>query len=320
MAITIGQVRAITHDLVLNSLTDNVYQAAAGFRVLYNEREKEQGGNDIGAPVIIGGVDNTTGGWYQGAEELAGDEKDDITRVKVDWKQVQETVLLSKLDIMKNNGSAGVLKLVASKVKIAEKRLKSRLATGVFSDGTDSLVFNGLQQIIHASGAYGGLAIGDIVDESGSNAWLSYIKTSAGTLTQAMMQLALGEASEDMDIPHFAVMRQNVYNEIWGLLAAEQRIMAEDSSFSGGGHDQRKVLIYNGIPHYIDSHAPAQTIYYINKDYTKLHVHVMEDLTAQKFDKLEKSNAVKERMLLTGNILCVSRRANSAISGITVAA
>lgn len=319
MSITIGQVRAITHDLVLNSLADNVYQSAAGLRRFYKNREKQTGGNDIGSPVIIGSVDNTTGGWYQGSEELAGDEKDDISRCKVDWKQVQETILLSKLDIMKNNGSAGVLNLAASKVKIAEKRLKSRLSTGIFSDGSDALQFNGLQEIIKATGTYAGLAVTDIKDEAGADAWLAYVKAMGGAVTEVAIQGAMGEASEDEDKPHFAVMRQNVYNEVWGILAAHQRIIAEESSFSGGGHDQKKVLMYNGIPFLIDSHMLAQAIYFVNEDYTKLHVHTMEDLAAQKFDKLEKSNAVKERMLLTGNLLCNNRRMNSAITGITVA-
>ena len=320
MAITIGQVRAITHDLVLNSLADNVYQSAPGLRRFYSKREKQTGGNDIGSPVIIGSVDNTTGGWYTGSEELAGDEKDDISRCKVDWKQVQETILLSKLDIMKNNGGAGVLSLAASKVKIAEKRLKSRLSNGIFSDGTDALMFNGLKQIIAATGDYAGLSIGDIKDESGADAWLAYVKAMGGSLTEPAIQLAMGEASEDEDKPHFGIMRQNVYNEVWGLLQAHQRIIGDDSSFSGQGHDQKKVLIYNGIPFLIDSHMKAQSIYFINEDYTKLHVHSMEDMAAQKFDKLEKSNAVKERMLLTGNLLCNNRRMNSEISGITVAA
>jgi hypothetical protein len=319
MTISIGQVRAITHDLVLNSLTDNVYQSAAGLRHFYNKREKQDGGNDIGSPVIIGGVDSTTGGWYSGASTLNDAEKDDITRAKVDWKQVYETVLISNLDILKNNGSAGILKLVAAKVKIAEKRLKSRLATGIFSNGTDALVFDGLEQII-GSGNYAGLASGDILDESGASAWLAYQLTGAGTLTEVMQQRALGKATEDEDRPNVAFMRQNTYNEVWGILAAHQRIIVEDASFSGAGHDQKKVLLYNGIPHYVDSHMKAASIYYVNSEYTKLHVHSMEDMKAQSFKQLEDINAIKERMLLTGNMFSCNRRANSSIEGITVVA
>jgi hypothetical protein len=319
MTITIGQVRAITHDLVLNSLTDNVYQSAAGLRHFYNKREKQDGGNDIGSPVIIGGVDSTTGGWYTGASTLNDSEKADITRAKVEWKQVYETVLISNLDILKNNGSSGILKLVAAKVKIAEKRLKSRLATGIFSNGSDALVFDGLEQII-GSGNYAGLASGDILDESGASAWLAYQLTSAGTLTEVMQQRALGEATEDEDRPNVAFMRQNTYNEVWGILAAHQRIIVEDASFSGAGHDQKKVLMYNGIPHYVDSHMKAASIYYVNSEYTKLHVHSMEDMKAQSFKQLEDINAIKERMLLTGNMFSCNRRSNSSIEGITVVA
>ena len=320
MAITIGQVQAITHDLVLNSLADNVYQSAAGLRFFYGKREKQDGGNDIGSPVIMGGVDSTTGGFYTGASTLVDAEKDDITRAKVNWKQVYETVLISNLDILKNNGSAGVLKLAASKVKIAEKRLKSRLASSIFSDGSDVLGFNGLQQIIAASGDYAGLSVGDIIKENGDNAWLAYVKTSAGTLTEPLMQLAFSKACEDEDRPDAAFMLQNVYNELFGVLSSHQRIIAEDSTFSGAGHDPKKVLIYNGIPHFVDSHMKAQSIYYVNSEYTKLHVHSMEDMKAQSFKQLEDVNAIKERMLLTGNMFCNRRMSNSELAGITVVA
>ena len=325
MTITYGQVRAITHDLVLKSLADGVFNSSAGFRAFYKVREKMDGGNNIGAPVIISGQeDDTTGGWYAGAALLNDAEKDDITRAVVDWKQVYETVLIANSDILKNSGASAILKLLSSKVMIAEKRMKGRLARGVFGDGTNALAFNGLQQIIAATGDYAGLAISDIKNEAGSNAWLAQVTDisaiASGALTERHMQNALGKATEDEDRPHMAIMLQSVYNEVWNLLREHQRILADDSTFSGGGHDQKKVLIYNGIPHYIDSHMKAQSIYYVNTEYTKLVVHSQEDLKAQSFKQLEDVNAVKERMLLMGNMFCNNRARNSELSGIAVAA
>lgn len=320
-AITIGQVRSITHDLVLKSLADGVYNSAAGFRNFYKNREKKDGGNNIGGPVIIGGSDDiSTGNWYAGAANLPDSEVDDITRAFVDWKQIYETVLISKLDIMKNNGTSQILDLAAEKVKIAEKKMKARLARGVFQNTGNALAFDGLFGIVAATGDYAGLSIDDIKDEFGANAWLAFILALNGPLTQPSMQLTLGKATEDEDRPQWAFMKQNVYNELWNILSQEQRIIADDSSFSGGGHDQKKVLVYNGLPHYVDSHAIDQTLTYINNDYTKLYVHTMEDMEAQKFDKLEDVNAVKSRMLLTGNLFCNRRKSNSQISGITVVA
>ena len=321
MTITVNQLQAITHALVLKSLSDGVFNSAAGFRNFYKNREKLDGGTTIEAPVIISGLeDDTTGGWYFGAESLQEAEKDDITRAKVSWKQVFETVLVSQADINMNSGKSQILRLLSSKVDIAEKRMKTRLAKSVFGSGANAKEFVGLQAIIAGSGDYAGLSVGDIKDEEGADAWLAYVKALGGALTEKTMQLAVGEATEDEQRPHFAIMKQNVYNEVWGLLSEHQRILAEDSSFSGGGHDQRKVLIYNGLPHYIDSHMKAQSIYYINNDFTKLVVHANEDMKAQSFKQLEDVNAVKERMLLMGNMFCRNRRANSEISGITVVA
>jgi hypothetical protein len=321
MSITVNQLQAITHALVLKSLADGVFNSAAGFRNFYKNREKLDGGTTIEAPVIISGQeDDTTGGWYFGAETLQEAERDDITRAKVSWKQVFETVLVSQADINMNSGKSQILRLLSSKVDIAEKRMKTRLAKSVFGSGANAKEFVGLQAIIASTGDYAGLSVGDIKDEDGADAWLAYVKTSAGTLTESLMQLTLGNATEDEDRPHWAVMKQNVYNEVWGLLKEHQRILADDSSFSGAGHDQKKVLVYNGIPHYIDSHMKAQSIYYINNDFTKLCVHSNEDMKAQSFKQLEDINAVKERMLLMGNMFCRNRSKNSELAGITVVA
>lgn len=320
MAITISQVKAITHDMVVKALADNVYQSAAGLRRFYERRVKLDGGNDIGSPIIIGGVDSTTGGWYSGADTLTDAEKDDLTRAKVDWKQVYETVVLSKLDIMKNGGSAGILNLVASKVKIAEKRMKSRLSSGIYADGTDSLVFDGLQLIISTS-AYGGLSASDFTNESASNAWQAQIKSNSGTdraLSGSLIQQAMGAASEDEDRPSLALMKQNVFDELWSILEPHQRIMTEEG-LSGAGHSQKKVLMYNGIPFLIDSHMKAQSIYFVNEDYVKLYVHRQEDLAVQSFNKLEDQNAIKERLLLAGNLLCNNRRFMAELADINVA-
>lgn len=322
MAITIGQVQAITHDLVIEGLKSSVFNSAALFRVMYEKREKKAGGNNIGAAVVINGsLDATTGQWYSGATALVGAEKSDITRAVVQWKQAQETILLSKLDIMKNNGVAQILGLMTEKVDIAKDRFKARLSAGVHSDGTtEPLAFGGIRQFITATGDYAGLSVGDIVDSSGANAWLAYVGGTTGVLTEAKMQTGKGKATQDLEAPTAAFMQQNVYNEVWGLLQAHQRIVSDDSSLNGSGHDQKKVLIYNGIPHYIDSYCESAALVYINTDFTKLYVHSMEDMVAQNFDKLEDSNAVKNRMLITGNVLCSKRNRNSKLTGITVVA
>lgn len=322
MTITIAQLQAVTHDLVLKELADGSFKSSAGFRKFYEGREKLDGGVKIGSPVIISGqADDTTGGWYSGAEELQDSERDDITRAEVDWKQGYETVLIAKSDINKNKGSrTQILNLLTSKVKIAGNRFDARVASSVFGDGSNAKALNGLQQVIAATGDYAGLAISDIKDEFGNDAWLSYVKTSAGTLTETLMQLTLGRATEGKMRPDWAVMKQNVFDEVWGLLKEHQRILVEDSSFSNAGHDQRKILVYNGIPHLIDSHMKAQSIYYINSEFTKLYVHQDEDMKTQSFPFLENSNAIKERVVFMGNLFCNNRSKNSELAGITVVA
>jgi hypothetical protein len=147
---------------------------------------------------------------------------------------------------LKNNGKMQALNLVASKVKIAEKRMKSRLIDGVFSDGTDSEVFNGLQEIIKDDADYGGIAVGDILLEDGGNGWAAIEKDNAGTdraLSLSLIQSAMGAATEDSDMPTVAVSKQSTFDELWNLLSPHQRLV-KDTNMSGLGH--KGVLNYNG--------------------------------------------------------------------------
>lgn len=320
MAITYAQLQAVTHDLVLKELADGSFKSSAGFRKFYDAREKLDGGNKISSPVIISGApDDTTGGFYSGSETLSDSEKDEITRAEVNWKNAYETVLIAKSDINKNKGSrTQILNLLTSKVKIAGNRFDSRMASSIFGLGTNAKEFDGLQKVIAATGDYAGLAISDIKDEFGSDAWLSYVKAAGGSVTEVLMQLAISRATEGKMRPDWAVMKQDVYNEVWGVLKEHQRILVDDKGLSGAGHDQRKILIYNGIPHLIDSHMKAQSIYYINSEFTKLYVHQDEDMATQSFPFLEGSNAIKERVVFMGNMFCNNRSKNNELSGITV--
>lgn len=320
MTISITQLNAISHVWVQKKLTDQVYNTNALLKALYDKRVKLDGGTKITAPVISGSVDSTTGDWYTGMDNLDAAQKDDVTRAEVDWKQIHETVLLSRADINKNSGDMQILNLLKSKIEIAQFRMKSKLADGVYSDGTTNTeAFNGLQQIIHASGTYAGLAISDILDEDGNNAWVSYINSNSGTnraLSLRLIQQAQGKATYDADKPTMAVCRQNVLDEVIALLAPHQRLMTDDKMSKMGFEG---VLKYNGIPWLVDSHMEANAVYFLNENHFKLYVHAQEDMRVQKFDQLENQNGIKHRVLLMGNVLCDGRRYLSKVDDISVA-
>jgi hypothetical protein len=320
MAITITQLNAISNVWAQKKLTDQVYLTNALLKVLYDARVKLDGGTKITAPVISGAVDSTTGGWYSGLDTLNAAPKDDITRAEIDWKQIYETVLLSKADINKNNGDMQILQLLKSKIEIAQFRLKSRLGSGVHNDGTVTDAFNGLQQIIHASGSYAGLAVADILDEAGNSSWVSYILGNSSVdraLSLRHIQQTMGRATIDADKPTHAVCKQDVLDEVIALLAPHQRLATSDE-MKGMGF--KGVLEYNGIPFLVDSHAKAKSISFINKNHFKMYVHTAEDMLVEKFDKLESKNGVQQRVLLMANVLCDGRRYLSRVDDIAVSA
>jgi len=319
MTISITQLNAITHVLVLKKLTNNVYNTNPLLKRLYENKVLLDGGTKIGAPVISGASDSTTGGFYTGMANLDSSEKDDITRAEVNWKQFHETVLISRADILKNSGSMQQLNLVKSKITVAEMRAKAKLALGLYSDGTDTEKFNGLQEIINLTGAYAGLAVSDILDEAGANAWIPVIKSNSGTsrsLSLSLVQQAMGATAYDEDRVSLAVSKQNVFDELWNLLSPHQRLMTDDK-MSGMGFEG--ILKYNGIPFIVDSHMKAGSFYFVNENHFKMYVHKDEDMRVQSFDQLENQNGIKRRVLLMANFLCDARRQLAELADIAVA-
>jgi hypothetical protein len=327
MAVSITQLNAITHVMVLKKLTDQVFNTNAALKRAYEKRVRLDGGTKIGAPVAIPTIDSATGTWYSGMENLDAAESDDISRAEVEWKQLHETVLISRADVLKNSGTMQQLNLVAEKVKLAQGKMKVKLATGLHSDGTtNTKAFNGLQQIIHASGDYAGFAIGDFKMEDGTtNAWVSYIKSNSGTARQlslALVQQTMGGCTFDSEKPTYAISRQAAFNELWNLLSPHQRLMTDDE-MSGLGF--KGTLQFNGIPWLVDSHAKQSSstngsFSFINEDHFKLYVHKDEDMKVQSFDQLENQNGIKRRVLLMGNVLCDGRRYLGELSDISISA
>lgn len=76
--------------------------------------------------------------WYQGSELLSTAYNPTMTAPEFNWKQAAVAVTASGLEQRQNSGPEGVIKLVASRLKIAEATMQNQLNAAVFGDGTGS--------------------------------------------------------------------------------------------------------------------------------------------------------------------------------------
>jgi hypothetical protein len=312
MALTYNQITAITEKLFLKKLTDGIYDSNAIIKRLNRPGKKmvKDGGEKIVTPIIYSKPGE--GGWYTDLDVLSTNRTDNISAAEYEWKQLHEPIRVSRLEMLKNNGDAAKLSLIAAKTQIAEKNIRENLAVGLFSSGAGKLM-TGLDACISTTSTYGSIAVADFAQ------WIAVVNSNAGDnrpLTLALVQQFFGALSNEADKPTVFAMRQNVYDQLHGLFQPHQRLNSAEMSKLGF----ENVLTFNGVPCIVDSHVPANTIIGINEDYFHLCVHREEDMRKETIERMETSNSMLFRIFWAGNAVCTNRRYQGKISDLEVAA
>jgi hypothetical protein len=320
MALTYTQLTALTNKLIKKKLTEGVFKNDALLARFRKNQELEDGGTKITCPLFSVDDTGSTGEFYEPTDALALTTYDGISASEHEWRYIQESIVIYKADIAKNGGDSGKVKLVSSKVKQAEMAMKQRMIKGILSDGGASLgaadtdQFDGLEAIIASSGTYGGIAPADLAT------WVSYVDDNAGVdraLTQAMVDKAYDQTVENgIGGASLGIMDKSVFTKFKGLLTGQQRVMREDT-VSGQGH-KGQTLVYNGIDHMIVNLMPANTLFYVDEEHVKLHVHREHNMRRQSITDLETADALLERIFLYGNLIASERKFNSRINDIAV--
>lgn len=316
MALTDNQITSITERKYIPKLVDNVYKSNAYLARATRDGKllKLDGGINIVCPIISSKPNTSQKGYFSDLDTLPTDRTDNITAAKFDWKQNSEPIRISRLEMLKNNGDAAKLKLIESKMKIADKNIKENLGFGIFSDGTaySSKIITGFAAMISESSTYGEIAVADMAD------WAAKVEDNGGTarpLTLALMQKVFGLCTEDSDKPTMLTGLQNVYDQAWSLYQPTQRLMNSDMAKLGFIN----VLEFNGVPFIVDSHNASGEILFINEDYAQLAVHVNENLRSETIERMETSASMLARIFWAGNLTCSNRRFQGKLSDISVA-
>lgn len=319
-ALTYDQVTSITHDLINDKLTEGVFKSNKFLERLRSKQELEDGGNKIICPLMTEDDTGTTGEFYDKTDTLALTAYDGISASEHAWKHIQESVLIYRADIAKNSGRLGVLKLIDSKVRQAEMAMRQRMVKGALSDGTaatgalSTKQFVGLLAVIKDTGAYGNINPADLAT------WISYVDDNGGVLralTLGIVDKAYDQAVEEgIGAPTVGIMDKSVFTKFKGLLGANQRTTRE-STLSGQGHKGQSI-VYNGIDYMVENNMPANTLFHVDEDHFKLHVHKDNNMRRQSIKDLETTDALLERIFLYGNTVATERRFHSRVNDILV--
>jgi hypothetical protein len=141
------------------TLVDNIFTA----RVLLDHLNSkgrvlvEEGGSSIVEPLVY--AQNDTTGSYSGYDAIDLTPQEGISAAEYNWKQMASSIAISGIEEAKNRGTEAIIKLLNAKIMQAEESIKEELNQMLYGDGTGNggKDFNGLANIISASGTVGGI-------------------------------------------------------------------------------------------------------------------------------------------------------------------
>ena len=271
MALSIGQLDAITHRYIMPKLHDAIFDSNPLLKRLMasGQYHSVPGGTYVEIPLAYAAGSAL---WYQGTETLNTAELDQLTSARYSWCNLATPITISEEDELKNGGSAGVLKLLASKAMLAEKTIKDSMGTGLYSAGTDTKSIVGLRDVVAIDQTVGGISQTDY------SWWQGIVDSTTTTLSISAVNTVFENATVDSEKPTVIVSPRTPYTKYYNLLQPMQRFT--DSETAKGGFSN---LLFNGIPWLVDSHAPSSHVFGLNEKHLWLCYHPERNFTKTDF-------------------------------------
>lgn len=309
MALSITQLAAITHRLIVPKAVDNIF---ASNPLLFRFKEKGiryEGGRTIVQP--LANTDLTTTTEYEGAEILPTSLNENLTGAEYQWRQYTSLFGVTGREEIQNAGKSAILNLLDTKRKICELSLLNKLGTDLQGSNSSGKALDGLGNFLSASTTHGGIAVADMAN------WIARVRTLsvAGTLTLFEMQKAFGAAVIGSEHPTVIVTRQSVYDKLWSLYQPDQRF--NDSKMADAGFGGLK---FNGIPIVVDSHVTGTDggnqdnwVEMLNENYLGLVTHSSVNFKVVPIPTLKDQDVKLIRILWAGNMWASARWVHSVI-------
>jgi len=223
--------------------------------------------------------------WYQGSEVLNTSYNPTMTAPEFNWKKAAVAVTASGLEQRQNSGAEGVIKLVASRVKVAEATMQNQINAAVFGDGTSGggKSIGGLDLLVAknpvntvgginrntAGGAYYKNYFYGVVATLGVPASASNIKTITNTAKIA--------TTRGNDGANLIIAGNNYYNYFLQAAQATQ-MLTTDPTLAKLGYEN---IVFSGMPVALgggvifgnETLIGDNEMYMLNLKYLKLKYH-----------------------------------------------
>ena len=273
MALTIGQLSAITRIHHVPKLVDNIFDSNALLSRMKKGGSYQSWGGGTTIEVPLAYVANSAGGWFDGLDTLDTTDNDAFTAASYSWAHAYENITISDSDQIKNSGDAKVVDLIGAKTQWAEQSLKDILGTGLYNDGTTTNAIVGLDAAANSTtNTYGG------INRSTNSWWNPQIDSTTTSLSLPKMTSMYGDCRIDNDMPTILVSTQDIWDSFHGLLQPQERFSDSDTASAGF-----KSLLFMGTPYIVDSHSPTDSLWFLNEKYMMLKYHPDKNFSFEPF-------------------------------------
>lgn len=270
-------------------------------------------------------AENSTFQYYSGYETLNISPSDVFSAAEYEWKQAAVNVSWSGLEArIQNAGDAAIIKLVASRIRNAEKTMSNQISVGIYSDGTGTggkQITGLLAQVADSPGTG---TVGGINRQN-----FAFWQNQTVTVTDSASAVELDADMRDLwiacsrgnDTPNLVVLGGTLYDTFWGGLQGIQRVTTAETGIKGFS-----ALEYRGIPVLLDGGQATGTAldhgggiaatrgYMLNTDYLFWSVHSQTNMVPMDERMAVNQDATVVPLLFAGNLTM----SNASLQGVLV--
>lgn len=324
-----GQLTSITREKVMPKVVDEISKGSPVLEALFKAAEQKDGGLYLDIPVKY--RHSTKGGSYSGLEPLDSSTEQTRTRVRFQWKQEHQPIILSNIDIAKNGGEGKIVDLMSQEMKEAKIDLRDKFATQIWASYTGGTVTGNsgkdIDTILGAVDDGTNVSLYGDVDRSTHQWFDGNMVDQNGALGLAKMREAFSRASFNGDTPNLIATTPNGGDAYEGLLTATTQFLTNVTNQSSTGEGSVTDLAFRKVRLVTDRYAPSGKMFFLNTNYLKFYTLKHPDYPTDKFgfSMTDLQRPVNQDgkvgyILWYGNLACEEPRKQSVLYNINNAA
>ena len=241
------------------------------------------------------------------------------TRAIFNWRQLEQAITFSNIDIAKNGGSASVFKLLAEDMEDARLAIKDTLGTAMFTAQTGDAI----DSLVDACDDQSNVDTYGNITRSSYSWWEGQYNGTGGVLSLAMLATEYDDCSNGAVVPSLLVTDKDTWSLYEALLTPQVRIQMAANGYQkiDGGFN---AMWFRGTPVIPDEYCTAGYIYFLNEKFLQVYTlkHPKYPTDKMGFSVTDLKEPINQdgqigHILFWGNMVCTNPRFEGVIRSVS---